>query len=87
MAEKKKQKKRKSLYDSDNLDGGSRGGDSESDLGMAVLLAVLLPGCGCIVGLVWLIQGDPRGGKMVGLSLTMSLLYNVLGFVIQHMNQ
>jgi hypothetical protein len=33
------------------------------------LLCIFCSGIGCIIGIVRLAQGDPRGGKMIGISL------------------
>jgi hypothetical protein len=43
-----------------------------------MILAVLCSGIGCIVGLVWMIQGKPKGLKMVGLSIAMSVFWTIV---------
>lgn len=46
------------------------------------VLCFLCPGIGCIVGIVSLIQGrSKRGGTMVGVSVIMSIIYNVLSII------
>ncbi len=46
------------------------------------LLCILCSGIGCIVGIVYLIQGQPKGGKMLGISLLFIVLWNLFGFVL-----
>lgn len=46
------------------------------------VLCILCAGVGCIVGIVYMIQGKPKGGKMVGISLLFAFLWNVLSFVL-----
>ena len=44
----------------------------DSDLsGGEIAVAVLCSGIGCIAGIVWMIQGRPKGMKMFGISLLM----------------
>jgi len=53
--------------------------DADSDLsGGEIAVAILCSGIGCIAGLVWMIQGKPKGMKMFGLSLLM----NVVGYIV-----
>ena len=47
------------------------------------VLAVLCPGIGCIAGIIWMIQGQPKGPKMFGISVLMSIIYNVINVVLQ----
>jgi predicted RNA-binding Zn-ribbon protein involved in translation (DUF1610 family) len=42
------------------------------------VLAILCSGIGCIVGIVYIIQGKPKGTKMLLISLGMQLLWGVL---------
>jgi hypothetical protein len=46
------------------------------------LLCIFCSGIGCIVGIIRMIQGDSRGGKMVGLSLLFAVIGNVIRFAI-----
>ncbi len=41
-------------------------------------LAVLCSSIGCIMGIVWMIQGKPKGKKMFGVSLLFNLLWGLL---------
>ena len=45
------------------------------------LLVILCPGIGCIVGIVAVIRGDARGGKMIGLSFLFSFLWAIIRFM------
>jgi DNA-directed RNA polymerase subunit RPC12/RpoP len=57
---------------------------SDKDLaGGEILLAVLCSGIACIVGIVWMIQGKPKGIKMVGLSLLFSVIWSTVRFAIE----
>lgn len=42
------------------------------------LLAVLCSSIGCIMGIIWLIQGKPKGGKMIGISVLFSILWSII---------
>jgi hypothetical protein len=46
-------------------------------------IAVLLPGIGCIAGVIWLIQGKPKAGKMLGVSILFAVIYNVIIAVVR----
>ena len=53
--------------------------DDDSDLSTGDwVLAILCSGIGCIIGIVWMIQGKPKGGKMVGISFLASIFWNIL---------
>jgi hypothetical protein len=43
---------------------GGRYDDEEDMTGWEWALGILLPGIGCIVGIVWMLQGKHKGGKM-----------------------
>lgn len=62
-----------------------RGGSaSDDDLSSGDwVLAILCSGIGCIIGIVWLIQGKRKAGKMIGVSLLCAFLWNVLRFAIE----
>jgi predicted RNA-binding Zn-ribbon protein involved in translation (DUF1610 family) len=47
------------------------------------VLAVLCSGIGCIVGIVWMIQGKPKGKKMFGVSLLFNILWGILRAVLE----
>jgi predicted RNA-binding Zn-ribbon protein involved in translation (DUF1610 family) len=48
-----------------------------------MVVAVLCSGIGCIAGLVWMIQGKPKGLKMFGLSFLMAIIWNIVFGVLQ----
>ncbi|QDT41694.1 hypothetical protein Pan241w_17570 [Gimesia alba] len=51
------------------------------------VVAALCSGIGCIAGIVWMIQGKPKGGKMVLVSIGFAVLWNVISAVIRALNQ
>jgi hypothetical protein len=54
---------------------------SDSDLSaLDWILAIMCCGVGCIVGLVYMIQGNPKGGKMLLTSLVAGAIVNVIIF-------
>lgn len=58
------------------------GGDSDLTTGEMVL-AILCSGIGCIVGIVWMIQGKPKGKKMFFVSLIANFLWRGVFAIIQ----
>jgi hypothetical protein len=63
------------------------GPDDETISTAEMVLAVLCSGIGCIVGVVWMIQGKPKGLKMVGLSIAMSVFWTIVRVALMTMNQ
>jgi predicted RNA-binding Zn-ribbon protein involved in translation (DUF1610 family) len=57
--------------------------DDEVLTGGEIAVAVLCSNIGCIAGLIWLIQGKPKGMKMLGLSFGMQVVWGVVGAVAQ----
>jgi predicted RNA-binding Zn-ribbon protein involved in translation (DUF1610 family) len=51
------------------------------------LLAILCSGIGCIMGLIYLIQGKPKAGKMLGVSIVCSVVWNVISYMIRAMSE
>jgi len=49
------------------------------------VLAILCSGIGCIVGIVYLVQGKPKGTKMLVISIVMIVVWNVISFGVQMM--
>jgi hypothetical protein len=47
------------------------------------LLAILCSGIGCIFGIVWMIQGKPKGGKMLGVSFLFAIFWNIVRFAVE----
>ena len=59
------------------------GKDESLETGDYVLILVpCLTWIGCIVGIVYLIQGRPKGGKMIALSIGMSMLWGCFSAMI-----
>jgi predicted RNA-binding Zn-ribbon protein involved in translation (DUF1610 family) len=48
-----------------------------------IVVAVLCSGIGCIMGIVWMIQGKPKGSKMFGLSIAMNVFWWIVNVVLQ----
>lgn len=44
------------------------------------ILAGLCSGIACILGVVWMIQGKPKGLKMVGVAFAFVIFWNLLRF-------
>ncbi|MBN1911353.1 MAG: hypothetical protein JW818_16540 [Pirellulales bacterium] len=64
----------------------SRRSDYDDSLTTAeTFVAIFCSGIGCMLGIVFLVQGKPKAGKMIGLSLMASFFWNVLGFVLRGM--
>ena len=50
------------------------------------VLAILCSGIGCILGIVWMIQGKPKGKKMFGFSLLFAIIWSVIRGILENMN-
>lgn len=56
-----------------------RGGTEDSSLSAGEwVVAGLCSGIGCIAGIIWMIQGKPKGIKMLGVSLLFALLWGAV---------
>ncbi len=42
------------------------------------LVAIICSTIGCIIGIIWLIQGNPKGGKMLGFSILFDVIKSVI---------
>lgn len=52
---------------------------ADYDLGVAeYLVAILCSGIGCIIGIIWMIQGKPKGTKMFGISLAFIVFWTII---------
>jgi len=49
------------------------------------VVAILCSGIGCIAGIVWMIQGKPKGSKMLIVSLCSSAVWTAVRFMIESM--
>jgi predicted RNA-binding Zn-ribbon protein involved in translation (DUF1610 family) len=62
----------------------SKFGASDEDLSTGdKVVAVLCSGIGCIMGIVWMIQGKPKGKKMFGFSIAMNAFWVVVRIILQ----
>ena len=58
--------------------------DADSNLsGGEWVVAIVCSGIGCICGIVWMIQGKPKGLKMFGVSLAAAFFWNVCNVAMQ----
>ena len=58
--------------------------DADSNLsGGEWAVGIICSGIGCICGIVWMIQGKPKGLKMLGVSLAAAFFWNIINVVIQ----
>ena len=56
-----------------------KGGSSNDDMSVGDYFAAFLcSGIGCIAGIVWMIQGKPKGTKMFLISLVMTVVWTVI---------
>lgn len=57
---------------------------NDEDLGTVEwLLAIFCSGIACILGLIWLIQGKPKGGKMLGVTFLFAIMWGILNVVVR----
>ena len=65
---------------------GSSSSSEDELTGVDIALCVLCSGIGCIVGIVALCRGQSsRGGKMIGISLLMQVVWGIINILIQQM--
>jgi predicted RNA-binding Zn-ribbon protein involved in translation (DUF1610 family) len=57
--------------------------EDESLTAVDWVLCILCTCIGCIVGIVYTIQGKPKGIKMVGISIAAAVIWNVLNAFVQ----
>jgi hypothetical protein len=63
----------------------SVGAEDEDLTGVDILLAILCTNIGCILGLIWVIQGKPKGAKMLGLCVLIQVIAFFVGFILSAM--
>jgi DNA-directed RNA polymerase subunit M/transcription elongation factor TFIIS len=73
----KKKKKKKKSYSAED----------ENPSGADWVAAILCANIGCILGIVYMIQGKPKGLKVFGISMGMQVVWFIVAFVLQIMNQ
>jgi DNA-directed RNA polymerase subunit M/transcription elongation factor TFIIS len=71
---KRKEKKKRSR---------SSSGDDDNLSAVEWVLCILCSGIACIVGLVYGIQGKPKGWKMLGIALAMQVFWVIVRVVIE----
>lgn len=77
LKKKKKKKKASASYSND-----------EEDLNaVEIVLCVCCSGIGCIVGIVYMIQGNPKGLKMIGISILMQFIWGALRIALTALQQ
>ncbi len=67
----------------------SSGGYSDDNADMSTgdwVVAILCSGIGCIAGIVWMIQGKPKGTKMFLVSFGMQIFWGVVRLMIELAN-
>ena len=58
---------------------------SSSDSSLEVIdwiLAILCPGIGCILGIVYAVQGKSKGGKMIGIAIAFWIMWTIINVTI-----
>ena len=81
-----KKSARKCRYCGEVLSGGrpgerKRGRQQTADSNLETVdwvLCLLCSGIGCIVSIIYLIQGKPKGLKMLGISIAMAVFWNIV---------
>jgi hypothetical protein len=60
------------------------GGDADDDLSTGEwVIAILCSGIGCICGIIWMIQGKPKGKKMFAVSFVAGVVWSIIRGVIE----
>jgi predicted RNA-binding Zn-ribbon protein involved in translation (DUF1610 family) len=60
-----------------------QGKPSDADLTVGeYVVAILFAGIGCIIGIVWMIQGKPKGTKMFVVSLVTMIVWTIINIAI-----
>jgi hypothetical protein len=59
------------------------GGEDEDLSGGEWVVAIICSGIGCIMGIIWMIQGKPKGKKMFGISIAASIFWSVVRGIIE----
>lgn len=78
QSERKKKRRKKR--------GGRYAADDEDMTTGDWIVAVICSGIGCIAGIVWMIQGKPKGTKMFAVSFGFVILWNVVRLIFAILN-
>jgi hypothetical protein len=63
-----------------------KGSPGDDDLSTAEwVVAILCSGIGCIIGIIWMIQGKPKGQKMVVVSIVANVIWTAINFLLRAM--
>lgn len=73
--------------DLSGVSGRARGGSDSELEALDWVLAVFCSGIACILGIVWMIQGKPKGAKMVGVSFLFAFVWNLVRIGIAALSQ
>ena len=73
--ESRKKKGKKYSADEENLSGGD------------IAVGLICSGIGCIAGIVWMIQGKPKGLKMTCISFVMAIFWSFVCYAVLTQNQ
>jgi predicted RNA-binding Zn-ribbon protein involved in translation (DUF1610 family) len=57
--------------------------EDEDLTGAEIALGILCSGIACIVGLIWVIQGKPKGGKLLAISICVQVVLGIIQVVLQ----
>jgi hypothetical protein len=77
-------------YEAPRVGTGVPGRSNRDDSSLSTtdwILAIICSGIGCIMGIIWMIQGKPKGAKMLGVSILFAILWNIVRFAIVAMQQ
>ncbi len=61
----------------------SGSGDDEDLTPGDWVVAILCSGIGCIAGIVWMIQGKPKGGKMLAVSVAANVFWGIVRVILE----
>jgi hypothetical protein len=64
------------------MKGGGGAGDDDMT-GGEWFIALVCSGIGCICGVIWMIQGKPKGKKMFFVSLAATVFWNIVRFAVE----
>ena len=74
-------------FESPQSNEAAQGGGAQAESGDLTtvdwLLVIFCAGIACIIGIIRLIQGKPSAAKMIGFSILSSVLWNIVGAMIQ----
>jgi predicted RNA-binding Zn-ribbon protein involved in translation (DUF1610 family) len=76
------------LKKAEALKGGGAANVADADMTTGDwFVAILCSGIGCILGIVWMIQGKPKGKKMFAVSFVVNIVFGVIRVLIEQANQ